>query len=234
MKKIVLLILLLFVANFVFAEEQEETLVIQARISVEETGVLVDDVTVVYGIPSEQNQDGQHILKLLDKSQETVYQLRFLIDEIQATIPEEVPTKEVDDFLLDSTRYEAVVYLPYFEEAEIIAVGEENSSLMAFVGIKDLICNNNSVCESNENFVSCEADCSIEEDNYCYPETDGVCDTDCVEGLDEDCEGTETSGGLSAQGLNLQDFFIPVAIVLIIATIVGYNLIKRKKSGKRK
>ncbi len=228
MKRTVLFILLLLSSAFVFAEGQEEIPVIQARISVDETGVLIDDVAVVYGYPSEQNFDGHHILKLLDKDQSTVYQLRFYLEEIQSTIPEEVPTEEVDDFLLDSTRYEALVYLPYFEEVEIIAVGEENSSLMAFVGIKDLICNNNSMCESNENFISCEADCAIEEDNYCYPETDGVCDTDCIEGLDEDCGEKGTVNPTEPSEFNFQDFFFPAAIFLIVALIVGYNLIKRK------
>lgn len=49
-------------------------------------------------------------------------------------------------------------------------------------------CNNDGQCGPNENYISCREDCSMGSDKLCISEVDGECDTDCLKGMDPDCE----------------------------------------------
>ena len=63
---------------------------------------------------------------------------------------------------------------------------------------KDLVslCNEDSICNLQESWISCPQDCSSgSEDGWCDRVRDGTCDPDCAEGVDSDCElGTTTTG----------------------------------------
>jgi len=201
--------------------------VLMARVTIQNNVVEVDDILVSYGEVSKSDPDGNFIANLLNKELESEFQLRFSMERHFPTIPESIPLGQEEEFMeSESDYYEALLFFPYFEGAEIIEIGYQGNPPIAFVGIKDEICNLNGECEENENFISCEADCSIEDDLYCYPEADEICDPDCVEGLDEDC-GVD-SVNPEEPGFNFQDYFIPIAIFLIVGLIIGYNLTKKK------
>jgi len=237
MKQLMILIALVFFLAFSYAEE---SMVIQAKITVMNGEVIVDDIHVVYGTPSENDSDGRHIAQLLDRDLSTLYQLRFFLDKIEPTLPETIPPEKYDEFIAAETSYEALIYFPYLEGAEIIALGAEDGNLMAFVGIKDIICNNNGECDDGENFLSCEQDCPLEEeDNYCLPVSEGVCDPDCIEGLDEDCSGTGSGNGSDLNGsggtglilgwLSMTEIYFIASLLLVIVFIVFYNFVLKKK-----
>lgn len=49
-------------------------------------------------------------------------------------------------------------------------------------------CNSDGVCDANENYLSCPADCPLDKpDGMCIKNFDGTCDPDCLTGLDPDC-----------------------------------------------
>jgi len=222
----------IFLLASVSALPEDESLVIQAKVTVVGGAVTVDDIQVVYGIPSESDAIGRHIAQLLDRDISTLYQSRFLLEEIVPTLPETIPIDERDAFIANETSYEALLFFPYFREAEIIAIGSEDGNLMAFVGIKEILCNEDGECGEGENFLSCEGDCPLdEEDNYCLPETDEVCDPDCIEDLDEDCSLEPGNGGNGSgtEGLSLEEYYFIGAVAFIIAVIVLYNLLKKRK-----
>lgn len=224
-------IFLLFSA---FALAEEESLVIQARVTVFRGAVTVDDIQVVHGIPMENDATGRHIAQLLDRDISTLYQMRFYLEEVAPSMPETIPIDKRDEFIENETSFEALLFFPFFEEAEIIAIGAEDGNLMAFVGIKEILCNGDGECGEGENFLSCEEDCPLREsDNYCLPETDNICDPDCIEGLDEDCgpgQGNGADGG-GTEGLSLTEYYFIGAVAFIVIAIVGYNLARRKRKG---
>ena len=78
------------------------------------------------------------------------------------------------------------------------------------------LCNDNGVCDGNENSFTCLSDCDpLKLDNLCNNEKDGFCDKDCFKGVDSDC-GNSKSYIL---------IFVGVVILLI-----SFFVWKKKKS----
>jgi hypothetical protein len=51
-------------------------------------------------------------------------------------------------------------------------------------------CNKNKICDSTETHLTCPCDCPLDKkDKICIPRKDGICDPDCLEGVDPDCDG---------------------------------------------
>lgn len=230
-------IALLFILLYFFqpALAQEEIPVIQARLIVSDNNVSVDSVQLVYGFPSESEQDANYIAKLMDEGLSTIYQTRFYLEEFVPTIPESLGEEGIDYYYETvSGTLEAVVFLPFFEDAAFLAIGKENEGLTAFIDLRERLCDMDGECSENENYLSCPEDCPLEKsDNYCFPESDGVCDPDCIEGLDEDCIEEKGKVVPEKPELDLSKYFLPATVVLIILVIISYNLLKRRP-GKSK
>ncbi len=232
MKKFLLLAFFALLFSFSFAEE---SLVIQAKVTVFDGNVAIDDIHVVHGTPGENDAEGRHIAKLLDKDLETLYQLRFYLEKIEPTLPETIPPEHYEEFIKAETSYEALIFFPYFEEAELIAIGEIDGNLLGVIGLKGILCNGNGLCDDGENFLSCPGDCPLqEEDNYCYPESDGICDPDCITGLDADCgampgdengKGKEPFNWLAKE----QGFFLSAIAITIVALAALAVFFRKKK-----
>ncbi len=51
-------------------------------------------------------------------------------------------------------------------------------------------CNNNKVCDATETYQTCPNDCPLDKkDKICIDRAEGICDPDCLKGIDPDCEG---------------------------------------------
>jgi len=51
-------------------------------------------------------------------------------------------------------------------------------------------CNNNRVCDATETYQTCPNDCPLDKkDKICIDRAEGICDPDCLKGVDPDCEG---------------------------------------------
>ncbi|GEM_PF-2617001 len=231
-----LLFSILFFLAPVIAQDENETPVVQARVTVIDGNVNVDDIQLVYGYPTESQPRGRHMAQVLDRQLSELYHLRFYLEESFPTIPESVPRKDLNTYFEDmGSTWEATLYFPFFEDAEFIAIGSGDGNLMAFVGLKEELCNHDGKCNGNENFLSCKGDCPLNKtDNYCYPQKDGVCDPDCIQGLDPDCTKS-TSGNEGKQtGLSLQEYYFVGSVLVIGAFIVVYRVVvKGKKHSKR-
>jgi len=231
-----LLFSILFFLTPTIAQSENETLVVQARVTVIDGNVNVDDIQLVYGYPTENQPEGRHIAQLLDRQLSELYHLKFYLEESFPTIPESVPRKDINTYFEDmGSTWEATLYFPYFEDAEFIAIGSDDGNLMAFVGLREELCNHDSKCNGNENFLSCKSDCPLNKsDNYCYPQKDEVCDPDCIQGLDPDCAGKANGNKQMHGGLSLPEYYFILSVLLIGAFIVVYHfVIKRKKHSKR-
>jgi hypothetical protein len=83
------------------------------------------------------------------------------------------------------------------------------------------LCNNNGICDTDyESSLSCPKDCPpYREDKTCINDSDGICDPDCLSGLDPDC----SSGNLG---------FLPYVlfvVLLILAIVFAYKRIDKRK-----
>lgn len=51
-------------------------------------------------------------------------------------------------------------------------------------------CNSDDVCDTTETYLTCPDDCPLDrEDKICIDRDEGICDPDCLEGVDPDCKG---------------------------------------------
>ena len=86
----------------------------------------------------------------------------------------------------------------YKEQAEFLEVYHNNNQKLK-INIKELLCNKNSVCEENENYLSCQKDCPLySEDGLCSGYSgDNYCDTDCYN--DSDCDQENCNDNIQNQ-----------------------------------
>jgi hypothetical protein len=175
--------------------------------------------------------------QILDPDLQVIYQTKFSFRELVVRMPETIPEAEVDDYY-DKTQgtLEAQLFLPYFEEAAILAVGKDGNKPIAFIDLKSRLCNSDGKCNPSENYLSCQEDCPLDkEDNYCLPEGDSICDPDCIAGLDPDCALALVGGGTENKGLSITELYFIGVVAAAFLIIAGYNILKRRKgkAGKK-
>jgi hypothetical protein len=172
MKKVFLIILILFLIPFCLAEQQK-VIFTQITFYNSERSPQIDSVLLLEGYPS-LSGEGEFVLNLFDESDNQLFSTRFAIVFEFSGIPEEL------------TSVSQKFFIPYHENSKLVLT--KNGVVLFERQLDSLLCNNNSKCEPNENFASCPTDCLIDsKDGYCNPKTDSVCDPDCYEGVDYDC-----------------------------------------------
>lgn len=87
----------------------------------------------------------------------------------------------------------------------------------------------NGICNANENYSNCKADCHGLADNYCDKAIDEVCDPDCIAKEDQDClkKQNETK--------KIVLYFVALAclIILVFALYKLYQKIRWRKLEKK-
>ncbi|MCX6802464.1 MAG: hypothetical protein NT067_05140 [Candidatus Diapherotrites archaeon] len=134
MKKVLFALAVFFalIVPFNCFAEEEEIPVLQARVLVAGGDVSISGIQLVYGTPTPQDENGAFIAQLLDRSSNEIYQLRFSLEEVIPTFPENLPEEDYNKFIEQTRSFEATLYFPYFEEAEIVSIGQENKNPIAF------------------------------------------------------------------------------------------------------
>lgn len=126
---------------------------------------------------------------------------------------------------------------------------ESKRPVVYFTGVIKEPCNYNGVCDPGENYGNCFQDCfSGGRDDYCDRKDDLICDPDCAEGADPDCElGTTTvrvttvpttipttvptttieheeSGGLSG--------YLPYLVGVIVLIVIAVVVLRSNRLGR--
>ncbi|MBT3464614.1 hypothetical protein HOD20_01370 [archaeon] len=97
--------------------------------------------------------------------------------------------------------------------------------------IRDLICNENKICEGFENYFGCPNDCSSgSKDNVCDRIEEGICDLDCYNGInDNDCLNDTKENKIDENSKNdkigkkIVYSFIFIFLVMIIILIIVFK-----------
>lgn len=119
---------------------------------------------------------GDFSLQIMDNKDNLLKEIRFNVNFIIFTDPpqrlEHVPVN---------------IRTFYMENADKIKLLHSKKILFEGV-ISEFSCNNDSVCNNYENFISCPKDCpSGSKDRYCDKVFDKICDPDCARDVDVDC-----------------------------------------------
>ena len=104
---------------------------------------------------------------------------------------------------------------PFISECgnNICEEGENASNCAADCVVSDC---GNDICDADENYISCPADCfASSKDDYCSGKSDGICDPDCSEEEDVDCE--RTSGSYLWLYILIGVLIVVIVFVLIIS-----------------
>ena len=93
------------------------------------------------------------------------------------------------------------VQLPYSRHYTTVGILHDKNEI--YKQDISFLCNEDQICERNENYVSCPADCpSGGQDGLCDRKSDGRCDSDCSKG-DEDCKMNWTDNNLDKRKNNI-------------------------------
>lgn len=235
MRKGILLIgLFLFFSFLGIARADSPSKCLFFRVSWNNGDYNIDSLSVVMDYPLGVDENGNYLVKLRDKDGTTLYQhktKRFSMElEPSALVSAgEIGEErmEIDhDELFGTKQGQMFFILPYTERAQTLSF-EHGENVLTRVDL-GVLCNENGVCEEEENYLSCPTDCPLEKkDNYCLARVDKVCDLDCAEGIDLDCEKeSETSEG-EREGFS--EFVWIQAIVLIVGILIAFGLYKKLK-----
>lgn len=103
----------------------------------------------------------------------------------QLTLPTSIKADQIGTYNLEVTASK--------ENYQLIQVSTDFGVIKneADIEIETVICNNNLICEKDENYKNCPQDCpSGLKDGYCDSVGDGICDPDCTPQEDKDCKPT--------------------------------------------
>jgi len=117
---------------------------------------------------------GNYSLRILDQSNDTVYERNMSIHFILFSDP-----PEIVDY---SYVYDKIPFYNSMNKLELY-----HGDNLIFSHELDF-CNYDDSCDENEHYYSCPSDClPYGEDGICNNEEDGGCDLDCLPGIDPDC-----------------------------------------------
>jgi hypothetical protein len=182
--------------------------------------------------------EGNYTIQIL-KDDKIFYQKRFNVDFFIFSNP---PTQVNEKILVFS-----IPFSPEIKSLRII----KNGKILLEENIRKYFCNDNGICETNENFYICPSDCpSGFKDGICDSMIDGRCDPDCEKDMDLDCNPylkeliledinkTETATQYENRTKTIFNIFkdrntliivVIVLIVLILVLIIAI-ILKRKQS----
>jgi hypothetical protein len=164
--------------------------------------------------------EGSYSIQVLSKDDKILYQRKFHVDFFILSDP---PTRVEENTLTFS--------IPFSPDIKSLKITKDGKILLD-ENIRKYFCNDNSICDSNENFYTCPSDCpSGFKDGVCDGMIDGRCDPDCDKDLDLDCNpllketilGAESGEGVvsSENETNpIFDFFKNKKTLTIVALVL--------------
>jgi hypothetical protein len=133
------------------------------------------NITTSWRYEEQTLPEGNYTIQIL-KDDKILYQKRFNVDFFIFSNP---PTQVNEKILVFS-----IPFSPEIKSLRII----KNGKILLEENIRKYFCNDNNVCEPNENFYTCPNDCpSGFKDGICDGMIDGRCDPDCEKDMDLDC-----------------------------------------------
>jgi hypothetical protein len=202
-----------------------------------------------YDYLSKSDENPNYLVALMDTHGKIQYELgirlvyieRTIMDTITAYDDTNIDFNTVKIYMptIDKKECTKVVSLPLLKDAPYIALYDANFKLIKKVRWDKMLCNENNICEKNENALAC-SDCSAEHDNYCNPAYDGVCDRDCSLEMDADCvapkqvrerteEKTPYSSSESTTKEEAKSDILPYVIAALVLLAFVIAAIKRRK-----
>ena len=144
--------------------------------------VILKNLEVMVGRTS-YHSEGNYKVQLLDDDKNIISEKSLDINfQIMTDPPQEINSSPV------SMRFDydpSIRYLKVFRNETEIFFKDINT------------CNNNTICEDLESYLSCPSDCSLNSiDGICIKDKDGICDPDCSEGADPDCVSAVCGDGI--------------------------------------
>jgi len=220
LKKTTIIILLLLLLPACFSVQEK---VIRAEWVKSGTKIELINPQIVMDNRMTPVKDGIYLIKLKDSSGKTLYQLKTFQPVNISPPPMDYTSEQIEEwFKVHENNYSAPVFLPYLEGVEKMTL-EHGISILAELDLS-VLCNKDGYCDKTENNLSCPGDCPLEtEDEYCLADKDGVCDPDCMAGIDPDC------GKDVVEPEPEQDFVMLILLAAIVIVIVLIFLSRWKK-----
>lgn len=138
--------------------------------------IKIEEIKVRPGNPTAIEIPGNYKLQILDKNKRIINETKFrAIFYILSDPPTPTNSAYFHVRFLYDKNVEYKYLKIYKDEREIFST-------------EFSLCNLNGICEEYESYLSCPTDCPLnKKDGVCIKEKDGVCDPDCLLGIDLDC-----------------------------------------------
>ena len=154
--------------------------VMDLSVSVLDSDVSIDYYVIDSDLENYVTSDkGDYEIIIYDSSGKVIFQNKYYFGRI---------TDVTDSYLSQATAMSDKI--PYNGRMKFLRLnhnGEEVKTMLLN------LCNNDGICEKNENILTCPTDCTMQGDNLCINKVDGICDTDCLKGYDSDCKLSSTN-----------------------------------------
>ncbi len=154
-----------------------------------------------------------------------------------------IPHKVFQDFLKSETNEIASgdildfkngsfeLFVPYYPQASKLIILNPNRQKIITEDLSDFFqpkCGDG-FCQKFESSLTCRIDCkSGKKDDYCNRLKDGICDPDCTENLDPDCNYLKKNNEKVNSFLKKEVNYLLV-FVIILVIIIFFSVFKKKK-----
>ena len=179
---------------------------------------------VVFGTVT-QPEEGENSVFLTDFRNEIIYQLNFTTENFFTIYEKEGAEQAVKNLQSNDPVQVKSFYLPLLQDAVSLEV--HYNGLATALPLAAMICNNDGSCNNSENVLGCANDCHVLEDRFCTPFEDGICDADCFQGIDRDCEKQPDVPPKVQQFIKPEEFIL-IALGIIFA-FIGISLFIRHR-----
>ncbi len=146
--------------------------------------VIEDKIILRYGRPTRYYQKGEEYkLTVVDEGGKVLWSQAFNI-YFDYTGPVYL---DVDYSEIKYTNFPFSYRIPYTRGMYELVLHHRDKVI--FSKILNF-CNNDKVCDTTETYLTCPGDCPLnQKDKICINRNEGICDPDCLEGVDPDCGG---------------------------------------------
>lgn len=156
---------------------------------------------------------GDYLGKILSFDGELLYAFRLdLPEEVYSFYsPDEADGGKMKHDIAKLDTQNFTFNIPYFKDGKTLEVSDLTGRVVDTISLSPFaeMCGDG-ICQEQENYLECSADCKIENDNLCLPYGDGVCDSDCPSTgkmADDDCKASWSA-------------WVSVSLVVLVASLL--------------